>query len=201
MLPVLLALIALQDAPPVPAGAAPPLVEIAGPIERRAPEAEALGHTGDVTVEVVVQPDGSKGPVTVVESSRSNLLDAEAARLVAEAGFRAPAQATRYRVTVGFQGADDALTCAAMARQVRWFQQTWPERPLTEMPLYSMSSGLLLVAGAPAAPSRESVRAAVNLRARLEVEFPGLADQCEREPERAWYPFLGDWARRQRAGG
>ena len=200
MLLVLLALIALQDAPPVPAGAEPPLVEIPGPIERRAPEAEALGHTGDVTVEVLVQPDGSKGPVTVVETSRSDLLDAEASRLVAEAGFRAPAEATRYRVTVGFQGADEALTCAAMARQVRWFQQTWPERPLKEMPLFSMSSGILLVAGVPAAPNRDTARAAVNQRQRLEAEFPALADQCEREPERAWYPMLGDWARRQRGG-
>jgi TonB family protein len=198
MLLVLLALITVQDAPPVLAD--PPLVEIPGPIERRAPEAEALGHTGDVTVELVVQPDGSKGPVTVVESSRSDLLDAEAARLVAEAGFRAPAQATRYRVTVGFQGADEALTCAAMARQVRWFQQTWPERPLKDMALFNMSSGILLVAGAPAAPNRDTARAAVNQRQRLEAEFPALADQCEREPERAWYPMLGDWARRQRGG-
>ena len=83
MLTLLLALIALQDAPTVPAETGPPLVEIPGPIERRAPAAEALGHTGDVTVEVVVQRDGSQGPVTVVESSRSALLDAEAARLVA----------------------------------------------------------------------------------------------------------------------
>jgi TonB family protein len=203
MLLLLLALITPQEAPSAPAmaGVAPPLVEIPRPIERRAPEAEALGHTGDVTVEVVVQPDGSKGPVTVVETSRSDLLDAEAARLVAEAGFRAPAEATRYRVTVGFQGTDEALTCAAMARQVRWFQQAWPERLLKEMALYQMSSGILLVAGAPATPSRDSVRAAINLRERLEVEFPMLADQCEREPERAWYPMLGDWARRQRAGG
>lgn len=198
MLTVLLALIALQDTPPVVVY--PPLVEIPGPIERRAPEAEALGHTGDVTVEVVVQPDGSKGPVTVVESSRSDLLDAEAARLVAEAGFRAPAGATRYRVTVGFQGADEALTCAAMARQVRWFQQTWPERPLKEMALFNMSSGILLVAGVPAAPNRDTARAAVNQRQRLEAEFPALADQCEREPDRPWYPMLGDWARRQRGG-
>lgn len=205
MLFLLLALMTPQDASPpsaepVLSEVAPPLVEIPRPIERRAPEAEALGHTGDVTVEVVVQPDGSKGPVTVVESSRSDLLDAEAARLVAEAGFRTPAQATRYRVTVGFQGADEALTCAVMARQVRWFQQAWPERPLKEMALYQMSSGILLVAGAPESPSRESAQAAVNLRQRLEVEFPMLADRCEREPERAWYPFLGDWARRQRAG-
>jgi TonB family protein len=198
MLLVLLALTTLQDTPPVVAE--PPLVEIPGPIERRAPEAEALGHTGDVTVEVVVQPDGSKGPVTVVESSRSDLLDAEAARLVAEAGFRAPAEATRYRVTVGFQGADEALTCAAMARQVRWFQQTWPERPLKDMALFNMSSGILLVAGVPAAPNRDTARAAVNQRQRLEAEFPALADQCEREPERAWYPMLGDWARRQGGG-
>ena len=198
MLTVLLALIALQDTPP--AVADPPLVEIPGPIERRAPEAEALGHTGDVTVEVVVQPDGSKGPVTVVESSRSDLLDAEAARLVAEAGFRASAEATRYRVTVGFQGADEALTCAAMARQVRWFQQTWPERPLKDMALFNMSSGILLVAGVPAAPNRDTARAAMTQRQRLEAEFPALADQCEREPERAWYPMLGDWARRQGGG-
>ena len=198
MLLFLLALTALQDAPPVPAGAEPPLVEIAGPIERRAPEAEALGHTGEVTVEVVVQPDGAKGPVTVVESSRSDLLDAEAARLLAEAGIRAPAEATRYRVTVGFQGADVALTCATMALQVRWFQQTWPERPLKDMALYKMSSGILLVAGTPAAPNRDSARAAVALGESLEAEFPGLAEQCEREPERPWYPLLGDWARRQR---
>lgn len=196
MLSLLLALITPQDVPIVAAD--PPLVEIARPIERRAAEAEALGHTGDVKVEVVVQPDGSKGPVTVVESSRSDLLDAEAVRLVAEAGFRAPVEATRYRVTVGFQGADDALTCAAMARQVRWFQQTWPERPLKDMALYQMSSGILLVAGAPASPNRESAQAAVNQRQRLEAEFPALAEACEREPDRAWYPFLGDWARRSR---
>jgi TonB family protein len=198
MLSLLLALITLQAVPSVTAD--PPLVEIPGPVERRAPEAEALGHTGDVTVEVVVQPDGSKGPVTVVETSRSDLLDAEAARLLAEAGIRAPAEATRYRVTVGFQGADDALTCAAMARQVRWFQQTWPERPLKDMALYKMSSGILLLAGIPAAPNRDSARAAVNQMERLEAAFPTLADQCEREPERAWYPLLGDWARRQRGG-
>lgn len=204
MLLALLALMALQVGPSDRATPAPvtdpPVVEIPRPIERRAPAAETLGHTGEAMVEVLVRPDGSKGPVTVVQSSRSDLLDAEAARLVAEAGFRAPAGATRYRVTVGFQGADEALTCAAMARQVRWFQQTWPERPLKEMALFNMSSGILLVAGVPAAPNRDTARAAVNQRQRLEAEFPALADQCEREPDRPWYPMLGDWARRQRGG-
>jgi hypothetical protein len=85
-----------------------------------------------------------------------------------------------------------------MALQVRWFQQTWPERLLKDMALYKMSSGILLVAGTPAAPNRESARAAVALGESLEAEFPGLAEQCEREPERPWYPLLGDWARRQR---
>lgn len=206
MLPLFFALLVPQIPPVAPAdpevaAAELPLVQIPGLIERRAPEAEAMGHTGDVMLEVLVQPDGSKGPVTVVATSRSDLLDAEAARLVAEAGFRAPAEPTRYRVTVGFQGADEALTCAAMARQVRWFQQTWPERPLKEMPLYSMSSGILLVAGIPAAPNRATAQAAVDLERRLEAGFPALADDCERQPERPWYPMLGDWARRQRAGG
>lgn len=201
MLFLLLALIAPQDAPavqadPTTSGAVPPLVEVPGPIERRAPEAEALGHAGNVTLDVLVQPDGSKGPVTVVTSSRSPLLDAEATRLVAEAGFRAPAEATRYRVVVGFQGVDEAMTCAAMARQVRWFQQTWPDRSLKEMALYRMSSGLLLVAGAPASPNRESARAAATQMERLEAEFPQLAETCEREPERRYFPVLGEWARR-----
>lgn len=203
MISLLLALIAQDPATAVTPSNAHidlPLVEIAGPIDRRAPQAEMLGHTGEVTLDIVVQPDGAKGPVAVVKSSRSDLLDAEAARLVAEAGFRAPAHATRYRVTVGFQGADEALTCAAMARQVRWFQQVWPERSLTEMPLYRMSSGLLLVARSPASPTRETAQAAVDLERRLDAEFPALADQCEREPDRPWYPMLGNWARRQRAG-
>ena len=74
MLLLLLALMMPQDAVSAPADPAViaaelPLVEIPGPIERRAREAEALGHTGDVTLEVVVQPDGSKGPVTVVASA------------------------------------------------------------------------------------------------------------------------------------
>ena len=69
------------------------------------------------------------------------------------------------------------------------------------MALYQMSSGILLVAGSPASPNRASAQAAVDQMERLEAEFPMLADQCEREPERAWYPLLGDWARRQRAGG
>lgn len=201
MLLFLLALMTHQDAPleAVPVGAAAvdlPLVEIAGPIERSAPEAEALGHVGNVTLEVVVQPDRSKGPVTVVSSSRSDLLDTEAAQLVAEADFRAPAEATRYRVTIGFQGADDAMSCRSMARQVRWFEQTWPERPRQEMPVFKMSSGLLLFGWAPEAPTRESARTAVNLERRFEAEFLDLVAACERQPERPYYPMLGEWARR-----
>ena len=46
MLTAMLALIALQDAAKSPADVEVPLVEIARPIESRAPEAEALGHTG-----------------------------------------------------------------------------------------------------------------------------------------------------------
>ena len=201
MLLFLLALVTYQAAPfnTVPIGdteAELPLVEIARPIERRAPEAEALGHVGNVTLEVVVRPDGSKGPVTVVSSSRSDLLDAEATRLIAEAGFPAPAEVTRFRVTVGFQGADDALSCASMARQVRWFEQTWPDRPRREMPVFSMSSGLLLLARAPSSPTRESAQTAANLRQRLETEFPDLVEACERQPDRPYYPMLGEWARR-----
>lgn len=191
MLISLLALMMSQDA----AAAGPPLVEIPRPLERRLETAEAVGHTGDVTVEVLVNPDGSKGPVTVVTSSRSELLDAEAMRLTSEAGFRAPAEPTRYRLRVGFSGANEEVTCGEMARQVRWFAQAWPEKP-GSAPILNMSSGILLMAGMPDTPNRETAAAQGRMWNRFKADYMQVVEACEREPDRAYFPMLGEWARR-----
>lgn len=193
MFSILLALLAGQD----PAATAdPPTVELRQRLEARSEAGVAAGHTGSVRVEITVQPDGSKGPATIVESSRSDILDAEAVRLIETAGFRAPAQATRYRAKVEFSAADDALTCAGMARQVRWFQQAWPERPLKEAEIFNISRGLLLVAGLPETPNREVARAQGRQWVRFEAEFLQIVEACEREPDRPYFPVLGEWARR-----
>lgn len=194
-LALLLGLLA-QDPAPALASAEPPLVRIGRTLDGHSEAGQAAGHTGSVEVEITVQPDGTLGPATVVETSRSDILDAEAVRLVQEARFRAPAEPTRYRATIAFSGADMELTCAGMARQVRWFQQTWPEKPLKETSIFGISRGLLLVLGAPDRPTRDSAQATVRQFARLEAEFPQLVEACEREPDRPYFPLLGEWMRR-----
>ncbi|WP_296167365.1 TonB family protein [uncultured Brevundimonas sp.] len=192
---LLLNLIMPQD---VPTTAEPTFVELRQTLNGQAPEAEALGHTGKVSLEITVQPDGTRGPVTVIESSRSDMLDRAATTLIEQARIRAPATPTRYRATVEFTGADDAITCATMARQVRWYEQTWPERSATDTAIYSMSSGLLLLAGAPDTPNRASAQSAADRMQRLRDNFGQLVEGCEREPERPYFRYLGEWSRQAR---
>lgn len=195
MILLLLNLIMPQD---VSTTAEPTFVELRQTLNGQAPEAEALGHTGKVSLEVTVQPDGTRGPVTVIESSRSDMLDRAATTLIEQARIRAPATPTRYRATVEFTGADEAITCATMARQVRWYEQTWPERSARDTSIYSMSSGLLLLTGTPDTPSRASAQSAADRMQRLRDNFGQLVEGCEREPERPYFRYLGEWARQTR---
>lgn len=195
MILLLLSLLMPQDAP---ATAEPTLVELRQTLNGQAPEAEALGHTGKVRLEVTVQPDGSRGPVTLVESARSDLLDQAAITVMERARIRAPTNPTRYRATVEFTGADEAITCATMARQVRWYEQAWPERSARDTAIYSMSSGLLLLAGTPDTPSRASAQSAADRMQRLRDNFGQLVEGCEREPELLYFRYLGEWSRQAR---
>lgn len=195
MILLLLSLLMPQDAP---ATAPPTVVELRQTLNGQAPEAEALGHTGKVRLEVTVQPDGARGPVTVIESSRSDMLDRAATTLIEQARIRAPSAPTRYRAMVEFTGADEAITCAAMARQVRWYEQAWPERSARDTAIYNMSSGLLLLAGTPDTPSRASAQSAADRMQRLRDNFGQLVEGCEREPERPYFRYLGQWARQTR---
>lgn len=195
MILLLLNLMMPQD---VPTTAEPTFVELRQTLNGQAPEAEALGHTGKVSLEITVQPDGTRGPVTVIESSRSDMLDRAATTLIEQARIRAPATPTRYRATVEFTGADDAITCATMARQVRWYEQTWPERSATDTAIYNMSSGLLLLAGAPDTPNRASAQSTADRMQRLRDNFGQLVEGCEREPERPYFRYLGEWSRQAR---
>lgn len=195
MILLLLSLLVSQDIQPA---VEPAVVELRQTLNGQALEAEALGHTGKVKLEIPVQPDGTKGTAAVVETSRSEMLDQAAIDLLQQANIRAPATPTRYRVTVEFTGADDAITCGAMARQVRWYEQAWPERSATDTAIYSMSSGLLLLAGTPDTPSRASVQSVTDRMQRLRDNFGQLVEGCEREPERPYFRYLGEWSRQPR---
>ena len=158
MFSILLALLAVQD-PVAPAPVAAPVAEVVTeaaaspaalpvvrvrPIETNSEAGMAAGHSGSATVEVDMQPDGTRGEVLLVESSRSDILDAEAISLITGATLRAPESASRYRIEVVFQPYGFLeMTCRSFALQARWFQQTWPEKSVKDSTLYTASVGLM----------------------------------------------------------
>lgn len=197
MLSILLVLLAGQDPAPAAAADPAPVVEAAPaelPIVRVPREVDgyseagwAAGHTGDVVVEVPVQPDGAKGAVTVVESSRSDLLDAEAVRMITEATLRPPAEASRYRFTVRFNPVDVLhMKCEAFVRNNRWLQTTWPETPTKDLPIYSMSVGAMVILGS----DRGGMDAMLRPAREMEGKWPRLISDCERQPNRVYLQVL-----------
>lgn len=147
---------------------------------------DAAGHTGEVIVEVIVQPDGSMGPVTVVESSRSELLDAEAIRLIATARITARSEPMRYHIPVEFlpSGILD-MKCDEFTRQVRWHQSVWPEAEPKAMKIYTMSVGAM-TAIAP----NTSVDAMLGPVRRMDGAWPGIIADCERQPDAVYLRVL-----------
>lgn len=198
----ILMMLAAQDPAPAPADAPAPVVEApAGeaapglplitvrPIETNSEAGLAVGHTGSVFVEVDVQPDGTKGEVALVESSRSGILDAEAVALIAGATLRGQAEPTRYRIEVKFEPYNFLeMTCRSFALQARWFETTWPEKDVKDTTLYTASVGLVTVmsmnqgGGDPTAMLR-GVR-------EMPAKWPRVISECERQPNRRYGQVL-----------
>jgi TonB family protein len=173
---------AMVDAP-----AALPVLTVR-PVETSSEAGQAAGHFGSVIVELDMQPDGTKGEVTVAETSRSELLDAEAVSLISDARLRPPATATRYRIEVEFQPYNVLqMNCRDFSRHALWFQQTWPDKNVKDTSLYSMSTGAMtaLAMNRPGGamemlrPTRE-----------MEATWPRLITECERQPDQRYLRVL-----------
>lgn len=205
MLSILLALLTVQD-PADPVAAVPgapavseavaeattvaavlPVVRVR-PVETHSEAGMAVGHTGSAIVEVDIQPDGTKGAVMLVESSRSDILDAEAVSLITEATLRAPPTASRYRIEVAFKPYNFLeMTCRSFALQARWFQQTWPEKSVKDTTLYTASVGLMTVAAMGRGGGTEQMLRATR---GMEATWPRLITECERQPDRPYGQVL-----------
>lgn len=159
------------------------------PVKTNSEAGMAVGHTGPVIVEVDVQPDGTKGAVVVAETSRSDILDAEAVSMITDATLRPPATASRYRIEVVFEPYNFLeMTCRSFALQARWFQQTWPEKSVKDTTLYTASVGIVSLA----AMGRNAGTDAVLRGARqMEATWPRLITECERQPNRPYAQVLG----------
>jgi len=204
MFSVLLALLAVQD-PVAPAPVAAPVAEVVTeaaaspaalpvvrvrPIETNSEAGMAVGHSGSATVEVDMQPDGTRSEVLLVESSRSDILDAEAISLITGATLRAPESASRYRIEVVFQPYGFLeMTCRSFALQARWFQQTWPEKSVKDSTLYTASVGLMTLAlmGQGGTGDTQAMLRPVR---EMEATWPRLIVECERQPNRPYGQVL-----------
>lgn len=201
MFSIVLALLTVQDpaGPVAPAPVAPSVAETAPaalpvvrvrPIETHSEAGMAAGHSGSAIVEVDVQPDGTKGEVLLVGSSRSDILDAEAVSLITEATLRAPASASRYRIEVAFKPYNYLeMTCRSFALHARWFQQTWPERSVKDSALYTASVGLMTLA-LMGEGGTGNVQAMLRPAREMEATWPRLISECERQPNRPYGQVL-----------
>jgi TonB family protein len=149
---------------------------------------DAAGHTGRVIVETIVQPDGTIGPVTVVQSSRSDLLDAEAIQTIATARIAGRPDPIRYHIVVNFNptGILD-MKCEEFTRQVRWYQSVWPESSPGDMTIYTMSVGAMALVARERSGSVDAMLAPAR---KMEAEWPGLMADCERQPNRVYLQVL-----------
>ncbi len=198
----ILMMLAAQDPAAAPADAPAPVVEAPAaeaapglplitvrPIETNSEAGLAVGHTGSVFVEVDVQPDGTKGEVALVESSRSGILDAEAVALIAGATLRGQAEPTRYRIEVKFEPYNFLeMTCHSFALQARWFETTWPEKDVKDTTLYTASVGLVTVmsmnqGGSDPTAMLRGVR-------EMPAKWPRVISECERQPNRRYGQVL-----------
>lgn len=201
MISILMLMLVAQD--PAPAAIAEPAAPVAEaaaeapaalpvltvrPVETNSEAGQAAGHFGSVIVQLDMQPDGTKGEVTVAETSRSDILDAEAVNLISGARLRAPATATRYRIQVEFQPYNVLeMNCRDFVRQALWFQQTWPDKSVKDTSLYSVSTGAMtaLTMNRPGG-ALEMLRPVRE----MEATWPRLITECERQPNERYLRVL-----------
>lgn len=179
------------DTSPVPeAVSAPelPVHRLPRPVDGFSEAGDAAGHTGRVVVEIIVQPDGTIGPVTVVQTSRSELLDAEAVSGIASARITGRPQPMRYHIVVNFNptGILD-MKCDEFTRQVRWYQSAWPDSSPRDMTIYTMSVGTMALVARERSGDLEAMLAPAR---RMDAEWPRLIADCERQPDRIYVQVL-----------
>lgn len=197
MLTILTMILGLQEpaaAAPAATPAAPAEAQVAlprltvRPVETSSDAGLAVGHTGSVFLEVDVQPDGTKGEVTIAESSRSEILDAEALKLISDSPLRGQSVPTRYRIEVQYKPYNFLeMDCRNFALQARWLRDTWPDKDIKETTLYTASVGLVTVMAMNGGGGTDQVLRGVR---EMEAKWPRVITECERQPNRPYAQVL-----------
>ncbi|MGH7025836.1 TonB family protein [Brevundimonas sp.] len=152
---------------------------------------KAAGHTGSALIEVSFQPDGAAESVKIVESSRSDLLDAEALAAVGEAKIPAGSEVRRFLLTVQFNPTGILETkCDEFVRQLRWYEAAWPERTREDAPIYTATVGFVVLARSRAEGVRAGLEAAVGQGAKIRSAYDATIEQCESKPQQSYLQLL-----------
>lgn len=165
------------------------------PADKQYPaELAAAGVQGEVLVIVPLTEQGKSDGAILGESSRSDKLDQIALDIVKSAKFEikeAPAKGWKAVVVpVGFFR--DSITtlktktCAEFNADVAYEAATFPERPLKQMRVFEMLTGVLYI-GAGAKPSE-----AAQLAKRAEAARQPTVDTCKANPERLFFQTWQD---------
>ena len=200
----LILMLSFQDPAPAtasdtltPEAPTPRVAAFREPLVGYSEQGDALGHTGNVVVEATVGLDGRFSDATIIETSRSELLDAEALAMLGEARVgRNPPEPVRARVTVQFRPTEMlTMDCEEFARQVRWYESAWPERTHRDMIIYTMQLGLEWVIRPQ---TGDIARALTETTRKFPVAFTRTLERCEREPGERYMPIFQQELRRVR---
>jgi TonB family protein len=110
------------------------------------------GVQGRTVIEGLLHPDLRMSDLKVITSSRSEVLDKNALLIIRaiDPGIKkAPLEVTKFTVTIVFMR--DSIeqlkekTCSEFIADFDYFRKTFPELPMTDMPLIGYVSGILIM--------------------------------------------------------
>jgi TonB family protein len=159
---------------------------------------QAAGHQGVVWVSGLVQVDGTIADAKVVQSSGAPVLDQSLLKAFQSWKFtpaRMPDGApVAQRVRLHYDFFKDHVvnlklkTCADFVADVRWYKAISPDKPVSSMRLYEMTSGAFVIeAMRRYGPDPKKV---LDDHGRFDKAFNAAIDQCTAHPDALYLETL-----------
>jgi TonB family protein len=162
-------------------------------VEGEYPASErAAGHQGEIVLRGVVTPEGTITEATVQVSSRAPGLDEAALAAFRhwtfKPGLDAAGKPIAMPVRAKVEYAKDSVstlprkTCADFVADVRWHDETFPERKRSEMYLYRLTLGALIMVSLPRSNDFKAALTAGPSASDFQKAFDATFEHCSAHP-------------------
>lgn len=152
--------------------------------------AKAAGHQGVVKLRLSINTEGGVEDAQVIESSRSDLLDAAAVEQV-KAWKLSPAidaedKPMAVKVVAPIKYVKDSIAdlankaCSDLNVDVSWFRSVYPDKPVSDMNIYNLSLGLLAMAAGSGPKMLETSR-------KFSKAFDKTVERCAEKPDEKYW--------------